>query len=57
RVTGGALFLAGYLWSVLSRSPRGVPRDLIAFHRAEQMARLRLLLRGKRRPDAAVAPV
>ena len=49
---GGLLFLAGYLWSALRRSPRVVPPDLVAFHRAEQMTRLRQLVRGRRRPDA-----
>jgi hypothetical protein len=54
-VIGGLLFLTGYLWSALRRSPRAVPPDLAAFHRAEQMARLRLLLRGRLRPDAPSA--
>lgn len=53
RLAGGLLFLAGYLWSTLRRTPRAVPPDLMAFHRAEQMARLRQLLRGRSRPDAA----
>ena len=55
RMAGGLLFLAGFLWSALRRSPRAVPGDLIAFHRGEQMARLRQLLAGRRRPDAASA--
>lgn len=54
-VAGGLLFLSGYLWSALRRAPRAVPPELIAFHRAEQMARLRQLLLGRRRPDAKPA--
>jgi glycosyltransferase involved in cell wall biosynthesis len=40
-VVGGALFIAGYLWAFLRRTPRVVTHELMAFHRAEQMARLR----------------
>jgi glycosyltransferase involved in cell wall biosynthesis len=40
-ILGGGFFLAGYLWAVVTRMHRPVSRELIAFHRAEQMARLR----------------
>ena len=44
-VIGGAFFVGGYLWAALSRTPRPVPVELMAFHRKEQMDRLRRLLR------------
>lgn len=44
-VAGGVWFIAGYLWAALSRTPRPVSPNLIAFHRGEQMARLKRLLR------------
>lgn len=43
-VFGGAAFLAGYVWAAITRMPRPVPAELIAFHRAEQMSRLKRLL-------------
>lgn len=42
---GGASFLAGYFWAALTRVQRPVSADLMAFHRGEQLARLRRLLR------------
>lgn len=45
-VVGGLLLLAGYIWAWLSRVPRPVGPDLVRFHRAEQMARLRAALSG-----------
>jgi hypothetical protein len=44
-VFGGLCFIAGYLWAALTRMARPVPAELMAFHRGEQMARLRRLLR------------
>lgn len=38
---GGAYFQAGYLWAALTRTKRAVSPELMAFHRREQMARLR----------------
>jgi glycosyltransferase involved in cell wall biosynthesis len=46
-VFGGIWFIAGYWWALLTRTPRPVSRDLMHFHRSEQMARLRQLFRGK----------
>jgi glycosyltransferase involved in cell wall biosynthesis len=46
-VVGGLYFIIGYWWSLLTRMPRPVSRDLIAFHRAEQMARLHGIFRRK----------
>ena len=40
-VVAGALFLCGYFWTALQGGERPVSRELMAFHRAEQMARLR----------------
>jgi glycosyltransferase involved in cell wall biosynthesis len=40
-VLGGVWFIAGYVWAALHRSERTVSRELMHFHRAEQMARLR----------------
>jgi glycosyltransferase involved in cell wall biosynthesis len=39
-IVGGLFFILGYLWAWVIRMPRPVSRELIAFHRAEQMARL-----------------
>lgn len=40
-VVGGLWFIAGYTYAALARTQRAVSQDLIRFHRAEQMARLR----------------
>jgi glycosyltransferase involved in cell wall biosynthesis len=40
-ILGGLCFIAGYASAVLRRSERAVSRELMQFHRAEQMARLR----------------
>jgi poly-beta-1,6-N-acetyl-D-glucosamine synthase len=45
---GGLCFYAGYFWAWLSRTPRAVSAELMAFHRAEQMRRLGRLLRWHR---------
>jgi glycosyltransferase involved in cell wall biosynthesis len=39
-IIGGILFECGYWWSCITRMPRPVSRELIAFHRGEQMGRL-----------------
>ena len=38
---GGLYFQTGFLWAALTRMPRPVSPELMGFHRAEQMARLR----------------
>ena len=43
-IIGGLLFEIGFWWSFLTRMPRPVSPELIAFHRGEQMSRLRRLL-------------
>jgi glycosyltransferase involved in cell wall biosynthesis len=42
---GGLALGAGYLWAMLRRIDRPVPPQLIAFHRQEQMRRLKKLFR------------
>ncbi len=57
-VIGGLLFQAGYLWAFLTRSPRVVSPKLMAFHRSEQMSRLRAVgrrFRGKPQSSAPTA--
>jgi glycosyltransferase involved in cell wall biosynthesis len=44
-VVGGLGFIAGYTWAALTRMQRPVSPALMAFHRGEQLARLRRLLR------------
>ena len=41
----GMLFISGFVWAFLSRTPRAVSRELITFHRAEQLSRLHELWR------------
>jgi glycosyltransferase involved in cell wall biosynthesis len=43
-ILGGLFLILGYFWAMARRMPRPVPRELIAFHRAEEMARLRQIL-------------
>ncbi|MBL9167549.1 MAG: glycosyltransferase family 2 protein [Verrucomicrobiales bacterium] len=38
---GGLYFLSGFLWAMITRMKRPVSQELIAFHRGEQMVRLR----------------
>jgi glycosyltransferase involved in cell wall biosynthesis len=40
-VLGGLSLLAGYMWALLTRKPRPISNDLVRFHRAEQVVRLR----------------
>jgi hypothetical protein len=50
---GGVYFLAGYWWACVSQMHRPVSRELIAFHRREQMARLRRLWRRSNKPHGS----
>ena len=45
-ILGGLCFIAGYTFAALGRSERAVSQDLIRFHRAEQIARLRRVFTG-----------
>ncbi len=53
---GSVWFVAGYWWACLTRMPRPVSRELMAFHRGEQMARLRQLLRLEKKPAPPTTP-
>lgn len=46
-VVGGLASLSGYVWSVIRSDERPVSRELVAFHRREQMQRLRQLFTGR----------
>ncbi len=46
-VLGGLALGAGYLWAAVRRSERPVSRELIAFHRQEQMQRLKKMFTRK----------
>jgi len=43
-IVGGLCLLFGFAWAFLRRVERPVPKELMVFHRSEQMARLRKLL-------------
>ena len=43
-VVGGIALLLGYCWAAIKRTPRPVSREVVRFHRREQMARLRAIL-------------
>jgi glycosyltransferase involved in cell wall biosynthesis len=44
-VFGGCVLLAGYLWAMITRVERLVPRELVEFRKKEQMRRLRDMFR------------
>lgn len=44
--TGGLMLLAGYLSAALRRMPRAVSPELMRFHRAEQMRKLKAVFRS-----------
>lgn len=48
-VLGGLYFLAGYAWACATRMHRPVSPELMAFHRREQIARLKRLFRFSKR--------
>ncbi len=52
---GGVFFLAGYWWACVTRLPRPVSPELIAFHRREQLARLRSIFRRRTRRSSSAA--
>ncbi|MDP3068881.1 MAG: glycosyltransferase family 2 protein [Opitutaceae bacterium] len=53
---GSIWFVAGYWWACVTRMPRPVSRELMAFHRGEQMTRLRQLLRLEKKPAPPATP-
>ena len=46
-VIGGSAMLGGYMYSLVRRAERPVSREFIAFHRREQMQRLRQLFKAR----------
>lgn len=46
RIVGGLALLAGYAWAAARRTKRAVGPELMAFHRREQMAKLRAVFRA-----------
>lgn len=44
-ILGGLYFQSGFLWGLLTRMPRPVSPELMAFHRSEQMSRLQAFWR------------
>jgi glycosyltransferase involved in cell wall biosynthesis len=45
-VLGGLFLILGYFYAMAIRMPRPIPKEVIAFRRAEQIARLRKLVGG-----------
>jgi len=45
-IIGGLAVGLGYCWAFLRRAPRPVSRELMAFHRQEQMAKLKAILQS-----------
>ena len=56
-IVAGVMFQLGFFWSMLTRVPRVVSPELMAFHRAEQLARLTALLPRRRASRVPVAAV
>jgi hypothetical protein len=54
-IIGGFFFQLGFFWALITRTPRPVSRELMAFHRREQMARLRRIWRRRGPPSNAAA--
>jgi hypothetical protein len=42
-IIGGLALGLGYCWAFLRRAPRPVSRELMAFHRKEQMTKLKAI--------------
>jgi hypothetical protein len=53
-ILSGLLFEIGFWWAFITRMPRAVSKELMAFHRQEQMDRLKRLLSFGRAPSAEV---
>jgi glycosyltransferase involved in cell wall biosynthesis len=54
-IIAGLMFQLGYFWSMLTRVRRVVSPELMAFHRGEQMARLKSMFTRERRTAPAMA--
>jgi glycosyltransferase involved in cell wall biosynthesis len=48
-VLGGLCLFIGYAWGAISRMDRPIPKELMHFHRVEQMQRLKNILLGRNR--------
>jgi len=46
-VAGGLMMASGYIWALVRRVERPVPREMVEFCRREQMQRLKELLAGR----------
>jgi len=55
-LVGGVMLLAGYFWSLLRGADRPVSSELLAFHRREQMQRLRRFFSVSRAPIKQEVP-
>lgn len=44
-VVGGCALGAGFVWALVRRTPRPVPRAFVQFHRREQMTKLKAILK------------
>jgi glycosyltransferase involved in cell wall biosynthesis len=51
---GGTAFIAGYVWAWARRIERPISRELMVFHRREQMTRLRQVLKLSRAARSAM---
>jgi glycosyltransferase involved in cell wall biosynthesis len=51
-ILGGLFLFAGYSWALIKRMPRPVAAEFVAFHRAEQMTRLRKMLLPSSREES-----
>jgi glycosyltransferase involved in cell wall biosynthesis len=52
---GGLVLLSGYLWEVLQREHRPVTKELMKFHRKEEMQKLKIIFKTiftRNRPDS-----
>jgi poly-beta-1,6-N-acetyl-D-glucosamine synthase len=45
-ILGGMMLAAGYCWAFIRRTPRAVSPQLMAFHRSEQMTKLKAILKS-----------
>jgi len=58
-IIGGLALLSGYCWAALRRIKRPISRELMRFHRREQMRKLRLIigtiLRGQKVDSFCIA--
>lgn len=55
-IVAGLLFQLGFFWSMLTRTRRVVSPELMAFHRGEQLARLKALFTRRRAPAMTLQP-